>query len=383
MHQQRIDLMASKLAVRLPFIATIFSGMKRSIESVGTACVKGTHVKFDPDFMDKRDDEELLFICAHEALHTAFLHSYRLGGRDPALWNMAADAVINRELISTGMVMPKYAKGEAGGKEGEKLGVLLPWVTAEMETETVYQRLLQEQEEKGGESKNGGWGDSGDLEADDGADGTEDSEAEVKVMVAQAARTAFASGDKSAMIQRILGAVKQSDNDWKEETRSMLSDSSRDDYSYRRFSRRFIGDGLYLPSLYSESLGVLGVGIDTSGSMTERQLSVIQAELRTIIEDCAPSKVIVVYCDSKINRVDTFAAGEELNLQMCGGGGTDMRKITSYFDGVEERLAGVIIFSDLETPFPAVEPDYQLLWGAVGASRNARAPVGRTVEVRV
>lgn len=404
-HQKRIDMLAAKLAVRLPFIATLFSGMKRSIEPVGTACVKGMHVKFDPDFMDRRGDEELLFVCAHEALHTAFLHSYRVGGRDPGVWNKAADAVINRELVSTGMAMPKYTQADIdadpmsaalmGVKVGDKLGVLEPWVTADMETETVYQKMMEEQEKDkkkqdgkgqpgpGKPDPKGGWGESGDLEADDGAEGTEDSEAEVKVMVAQAARTAFASGDKSEMIQRILGAVKQSDIDWKEETRSMLSDSSRDDYSYRRFSRRFLWQDTYLPSMYSEELGVLGVGIDTSGSMTENQLAQIQAELRMIIEDCAPSKTIVVYCDSRINRTDVFMKGEELSLQMCGGGGTDMRKITNYFEGVEDRLAGVIIFSDLETPFPTIEPPYQLLWGAVGASRNARAPVGRTVEVRV
>lgn len=392
-HTQRIDLMAAKLAVRLPFIATLFSGMKRSIEPVGTACVKGMHVKFDPDFMDLRSDEELLFICAHEALHTAFLHSYRIGGRDPGVWNEAADAVINRELISTGMPMPVLTKADLAAhpdpagkaRAGDPLGVLLPWVTPEMETETVYQKLLEQaekQQQKKGQGQ-GGWGNSGDLQADDGAEGTENSEAEAKVMVAQAARTAFAAGDKSAMIQRILGAVKQSDVDWREETRSMLSDASRNDYSYRRFSRRFLWKDLYLPSMYSEELGVLGVGVDTSGSMTKGQLSQIQAELQQIIEDCAPSKTIVVYCDSKINRTDVFQKGEEIELSMCGGGGTDMRKITNYFEEVEDRMAGVIIFTDLETPFPEHETPYQLLWGAVGARRDARAPIGRTVEVRV
>lgn len=383
-HQQRIDIMAAKLAVRLPFIATIFSGMTRSIAPVGTACVKGMNVRFDPDFMDRRSDEELLFVCAHEALHTAFMHSYRVGDRDPALWNVAADAVINLELVSSGLSMPVLngtdVNAGMGDKVGGHLGVLLPWVTEDMDTETVYRWLMQDSPAAGGK---GGWGDSGDLEADDGAAGTEDSEAEVKVMVSQAARTAFAAGDKSAMIQRILGVVKQSAVDWKDELRSMLSGASRDDYSYRRFNRRFIGGGVYLPALHSESLGILGVGVDTSGSMTERQLSQIQAELRTIIEDCAPEKTIVVYCDSGINKVDTFLAGEELSLQMHGGGGTDMRKITDYFGGVDERLAGVVIFSDLETPFPTVEPEYQLLWGAVSARSGTRAPVGRTVEVRV
>lgn len=385
-HQQRIDTTAAKLAVRLPFIATLFSGMKRTIDDdIPTAGVKGMHVRFNPDFMDSLGDEELLFVCAHEALHTAFLHSYRIGERDHELWNTAADAVINRELKATGLTMPTYTKANLppGGKVGDIRGVLFPWVTLEMDTETVYKRLMEQAEESGKPQGKGGWGGSGDLEADDGAEGTEDSEAEVRVLVSQAARTAFASGDKSALIQTILGVVKQSNVDWRDELRTMLTDPARNDYSYRRFSRRFIGQGLYLPSLYSEDLGVLGVGIDTSGSMTQAQLNQIQAELRVIIEDCSPEKTIVVYCDSRINSTATFNKGDELVLKMQGGGGTDMRKITSYFEDSEERLAGVVIFSDLETPFPTQEPSYPLLWGAVGAMQGAYAPVGRTVEIRV
>lgn len=399
-HQQRIELTASKLAVRLPFIATLFSGMKREIAHVGTACVKGMHVKFDPDFMDCRDNEELLFVAAHEALHPAFLHSYRLDGRDPELWNVAGDAVINLELAAAGLIMPKwnekdfdrYPEARKEYKVGDKMGVLLPWVKPEMDTETVYKRLLQEREQekkegKGGkgdkDGRKGGWGNQGDLEQADGSEETADSEAEVKVLVSQAARTAFASGDKSELIKKIIGVVKQADVDWKEEMRAMLQDSSRDDYSYRRFSKRFICQDLYMPSLYSECMGTLGVGVDTSGSMTQRQLDQIQAELRVIVEDCAPQRVIVVYCDSRINSVETFEKGDELVLKMQGGGGTDMRKIIDYFSGVEERLAGVVIFSDLYTPFPKDEPEYPLLWGAVGAERGAQAPVGKTVEVRV
>ena len=399
-HMDKLELAASKLAIRVPFIATIFSGLDRSIdESVATAAVGGMKVKFSPKLIDSVDDEELLFICAHEAMHPALLHPYRRGSRDMGLWNEAGDAVINPELISSGLKMPRwdaakfaaYPEGADTYKVGDVFGVLHDWVTPEMETEVVYKRLLQEQEEQekksGGSGKpspKGGWGDSGDLEDGGGEDATDgDSEAEVRVLVTQAARTAFAAGDKSSLVQRILGVARQSETDWCDETRTMLNDPSRHDYSYRRFSRRFMWTGLYLPSMYSEELGVLGCGIDTSGSMTSSQLAQINKELNAIVEDCAPSKVIVVYCDSNINRVDTFMAGEDVVLSMCGGGGTDMRKIVDYFSGVDERLSGVIIFTDLETPFPAQEPHYPLLWGAVGADPHIKPPVGRRVEVRV
>lgn len=398
--QRRVDTAAAKLAIRLPFIATIFSGMRREIADVGTACVKGMHVRFDPLFVSVLDDEELMFVAAHEAEHTAYLHSYRMGDRDPGVWNTAGDGMINPELISAGLKMPRWDDAKlaafpgSGKKKGDPFGVLLPWVTPDMVVEDVYKKLLEEQEkqEKDGKGKpgkgtpgkqKGGWANQGDLEADDGKEGDGESEAEVKTMIAQAARTAFASGDKSAMIKRILGVVQQSEIDWKDETRSMLADPNRNDYSYRRYSRRFIYQGLYLPSLYSEDLGTLGVGVDVSGSMTDQQLSKIQSELRTIIEDCSPERTVVVYCHTDICRVDTFEKGEELVLEMPETGGTDMRKIVEYFNEYEGKLAGLILFTDLETPFPEQEPPYPFLWGAVGARREIRPPCGRVVEVKV
>lgn len=400
--KRRLDIAAAKLAIRIPFIATIFSGMRRDVdEETPTAKVRGMHCIFGAAFIDALDDEELLFVGAHEAYHTALLHSYRVADRDGGVWNEAGDAVINPELILAGLKMPTWDDKKfnlfpeaklMGKKNGDPFGVLIDWVKPEANTEEVYAKLMKEQEKKGKgkgngtpdvNSPKGGWNNDGDLEKDDGKEGDGESEAEVRTMIAQAARTAFASGDKSAMVKRILGVVTKSDIDWKDETRSMLADPNRNDYSYRRFSRRFMYNGLYLPSLYSEDLGTLGVGIDTSGSMTERQLSIIQSELRTIIEDCAPEKVIVVYCDANINRVDVFPKGDEVTLEMVGGGGTDMRLIVDYFNNLDEKLAGVIIFTDLETPFPEQEPDYPFLWGAVNARQGADAPIGRVVEVQV
>ena len=398
--KRRVDIAAAKLAIRIPFIATIFSGMRRTIDpDLDTAAVRGMHVRFGPKFVGTLNAEELIFVSAHEAYHTALLHSYRVEDRDPWLWNTAGDAVINAELILAGLTFPTWDQlkleahpeaAAAGKKTGDPFGVLFDWVKADSNTEDVYKKLMQDQEGEGkgkgkgeGDKKKGGWANQGDLEKDDGREGDGESEAEVKVLVTQAARTAFASGDKSAMVKRILGVVSQSEIDWKDETRSMLADPARNDYSYRRYSRRFMYNGLYLPSMFSEEMGVLGVGIDVSGSMTPPQLDRIQAELRTIIEDCAPSKVIVAYCHTSVYEVEVFHKGEELVLEMKQSGGTDMRELVNYFNESEEKLAGVIIFTDLETPFPEQEPPYPFLWGAVGARTGTVPPVGRAVEVRV
>jgi predicted metal-dependent peptidase len=44
-------------------------------------------------------EEEWRFVIAHEMLHAALRHGDRVGGRDPYLWNCAADFVINGWLV--------------------------------------------------------------------------------------------------------------------------------------------------------------------------------------------------------------------------------------------------------------------------------------------
>ncbi len=48
-------------------------------------------------------DHELRFVIAHELLHVGLRHDVRCGGRDPYLWNVACDFVINGWLIEMGL----------------------------------------------------------------------------------------------------------------------------------------------------------------------------------------------------------------------------------------------------------------------------------------
>lgn len=58
------------------------------------------------------------FVLAHEMLHAALRHGDRVGGRDPYLWNVAADYVINGWLMEMGVGAPPdgllYDPGLAG-----------------------------------------------------------------------------------------------------------------------------------------------------------------------------------------------------------------------------------------------------------------------------
>ncbi|KOV84967.1 hypothetical protein [Nocardia sp. NRRL S-836] len=72
--------------------------------------------------------EEWRFVLAHEMLHAALRHCDRVGGRDPYLWNVAADFVVNGWLVEMGV-----------GSAPE--GVLHDPALAGLSAESVYDRI--------------------------------------------------------------------------------------------------------------------------------------------------------------------------------------------------------------------------------------------------
>ncbi|MFJ4185740.1 hypothetical protein [Kitasatospora sp. NPDC089509] len=77
-------------------------------------------------------DEEWRFILGHEILHAALRHGERRGGRDPFLFNVAADYVINGWLLEMGVgEMPE--------------GLLHDPQLAGLSAEEVYDRIARDQ----------------------------------------------------------------------------------------------------------------------------------------------------------------------------------------------------------------------------------------------
>ena len=304
--EERVSLVASRMTLREPFIAAVFTKLKREFRMDGTAYTNGKAVGYGVEFCAKLTDEELLFVSMHEALHVVFMHMWRRESRNPAVFNIATDAVINKMLKDKFYAMPQG-------------GVLLPWVTSDMDAEDVYRRLMEEnpnpQQQPGqnqdgdgdgeplpGQTGGGGFDGKGDL-----ADAPDQSDAaDMEATIMTAARMAKACGDRSAMIERILGGELAPTVPWTEVTRNLLSSHARNDFSYRRFNRRMIGRGIYMPSLYSEAMGGLVVGVDTSGSIGPNELDQIAGEITAIAQDCNPDWVEVVYCDTRVGGTERF-----------------------------------------------------------------------------
>ncbi|MHB8125322.1 MAG: vWA domain-containing protein [Desulfitobacteriaceae bacterium] len=78
------------------------------------------------------DDYECRFVMAHELLHVGLRHQTRCQGRDPYLWNVACDYVINGWLVEMGL-------GEL-----PKVGALYDPELKGLSAEAIYDRIVQD-----------------------------------------------------------------------------------------------------------------------------------------------------------------------------------------------------------------------------------------------
>ena len=384
-HTDRLDLAYSKLGLREPFIAAVMTRVKREINNtkVTTAGTNGSYCWYNSVFMDKQDEEELFGLVLHESCHVVLMHMWRREGRDPSLWNYANDAIINAYIRSRGYKLPAN-------------GVDLKWVRDEHSSEYVYAKLKENPpppQPKGsaGQSGDGEGGDEDSQQPDAGGfDGKGDLEdavdeatrTDMEATIVAAAKMAKDCGHGSSLIDRVLDNVGKSNVHWQDVTRSMLTESAAADYTYMRPSRRFIGSGLYLPSLRTEALGGLCIGFDTSGSMFgERECNQIAGEIQAIVDDLQPSFVEVVYCDAVVTSVQRFERDDLLQLKPTGGGGTRFKPVFDHMQESDEHYCGMIYFTDMEGNLSECnEPEFPVIWADIGRS-HPDAPFGTRVEV--
>jgi predicted metal-dependent peptidase len=148
--------------------------------------------------------------------------------------------------------------------------------------------------------------------------------------------------------------------DWRDALRAFVARARAPVHTWSRPSRRFPGRLGEIPGRAYRPRPVLRptilVAIDTSLSMTERELAEIARQLRPMSEH---AQLIIVECDAAIARVYPFRG---VVGSVKGRGGTDLRPV---FDArfLESRGAdGVVYFTDGEGPFPERPPHVPVLW---------------------
>jgi Uncharacterized protein conserved in bacteria len=204
------------------------------------------------------------------------------------------------------------------------------------------------------------------------------SEADWQQAVQQAAVLAKGQGTMPGALKRFAKVASESRIDWRSAMRRFAQEVARADYSFARPNVRYVAGGMYLPSLHSTEIGVIAVGVDTSGSVDQTLLDQFASEIRTIADEIHPRQIRVLYCDSKVQSEEIFEHDDEIVLHAQGGGGTDFRPVFDHIAGWDEPPVAVIYLTDLMGTFPDEEPVTPTLW-VTGSEHPRAVPFGEVV----
>ena len=366
--EKRIERLLAKartaLVLEHPFIGNVALNLPYIVDyGVKTAATNGKNIRYNPHFVDSLNDEERKFLVAHECLHPMLEHTYRRNGRNHKRWNQAADYVINKLLDDE-----KIGKMPQGGLLDNNIHQ-----AGGGTTDGIY-NILPEPDDDG----NNGHGDPLD-DCNDGGDTPAEQaqqEAEWKVRVAQAAQAAKMMGKMSAGLERLVGEILKPKVDWRDVLRKFLEKCKSDQRSWSKFNRRFLAQGIYLPSVSGESLGEIAFAVDCSGSITQDVIDQFAAEIRSAKEDGNPTKIHVVYFDSEVSHYECYGRDDDLDIKPHGGGGTAFSPVFEYFAEHDINPVACVFLTDLCCNDFGEQPAYPVLWVSTD---EGTAPFGEVV----
>lgn len=380
-----------KLFLTAPFYSFVLGHLQIvEAEWCKTMATDGRYIYWNRAFVDKMTEDETVGVLAHETLHVCWLHPLRLGLRDHTLWNIACDIAINQTLLDGKFSLP------AGGVFGPQFDKYKGW-SANAIYEDIFQNaekvsyIFDNQGEGGdgeGDQQGKTWGGVISPKDEHGNPISEaaarELEEETKIKVKGAAESAKSRGKLPAGLEGLIEAIGKPKVNWKEYIQTWVSGVTPDNYSWARPNRKmFINHHVYMPRMQLNGAGVGVLSVDTSGSVSDRELVEYVREIAGVIEMCRPDKLYIIQHDAIVQRVDVWEAGMDFkDLKIKGRGGTCIRPVFNYMaNEIDEQVNWMVCFTDMGIgDYPQDGgPKFPVLWCATGPDN---APFGTYLPLK-
>jgi predicted metal-dependent peptidase len=359
---------------------------------------------YNPDFLEKLSDEEIMIVLKHEFMHLILEH---VTGRMPdksqmRMWNHATDLAINSEIF------PKECKDSIKnlwdmcllpGKEGPYKD-LPRGESADFYFDKIKE-MVEEQKKNGNQNQQGegeGEGQSGGGQPQDGEgdgsgfdchegwgeDGNNPIPQEVRELAKERLRQAMNEAANEANRTGSWGTISQSMRkdiikrlsskvDWKKVLRYFIKTSQKADKqnSVRKINRRF-------PYIHAgrktNRTAKIAISIDQSGSVSDAMLMTFFAELDNLAEF---AEFTVIPFDDGVaeEKIYVWKKGQKKKAERVLCGGTNFDSPTKYVN--DKNFDGHIILTDMCAPKP-IPSKCQRMW--MTDEDNARNPYFKTNE---
>lgn len=206
----------------------------------------------------------------------------------------------------------------------------------------------------------------------------------VEIAQASVLESMKSQGKGSGALQRMFEEILNPVVPWTDHIRGIFNRKvGSGSYNWRKPDRRHIINDLYMPSRSGNGAGWVVVWGDTSGSIGNDELAKYLAELTSIVEDCQPQRLTVVWCDADIQRIDEIEEPSDLDQIRYdgapGGGGTDCQPVFDWIADHTDTPEVFIGFTDGYVTFPPQAPPIPVIIWAM--TTNKVAPFGDTVAI--
>lgn len=384
------------LTMRLNFVET------KSIPSLGVD--KFGNCYYNKEFVDDLSQEKINAVLCHEVMHCALKHLERDKGKDRELWNISTDAVINSMLKKDGASFPEnsilpdyYGTIKLFGKEIKKCH--------KKSANEVYDKLYNEWKDlkkKTRKAINNAWdkhiykgnSNSGKSEKSDKNEGESDglgvSDKDINTEnvdweeeLAAASSQARMKGNLPAGCERLIDELLDSKIDWKGLLYKYITNALPFDYTWKRKSKKSYSTGVYLPNVKKEKVDLI-VSIDTSGSISKKDLKKFSSELLGIANSFENLDLTIIYNDTEVYgpyNLRNPTSEDIIRLRPKGGGGTNHIPVFKWAEENKESNKLLVCFTDGYTSFPE-NPSIETVWILAGRHIDKDGiPFGRVIEL--
>ena len=344
--------------------------------------IKG-ELKYKKDFIDFCTEEELKFVLAHEVGHLVFGHLLRLGTRDPKGWNYATDFVLNSILQKDGFrvlnrdgfkcLLPDYHDKitigntiitDVSEKTAEELYDCFPKQKSETQQGFDYHEFSKGIEQQ--------------------AEAIKEAE-KWKNATAEAATYAKMRGNLPNGMENLIGNILDPKQNWKQILIKYVRNALPYDSTFSKPNKNFLAHGIIMPGQMRESIEIV-VAIDTSGSVSDKEMSEFLGEMRGIAKVHRNVKMTVIQGDAEVEDVFDIHSRDikkMLNFKRKGYGGTSHIPIFEYVKEKIPLCKLLIAFTDGYSDIDRVtKPNYDVIWGLTSNGTEEQIKWGRIVRMK-
>ena len=394
----RIIVARVGLLLRHPFFGNMATRLRiiAADDWCPTAAVDGRNLYYNTQFFNTMTNKEVEFVIAHEILHCVFDHLARRDDRDPTIFNIAADYIVNNTLVRDRIgTKPTFIdcfqdfKYEGWTSEEVYDDIFKKYDEQEL---NALGELLDEhvdwESSPGGEGENQGNGSNSKNNSSSRPTYSKEElkkiRDEIKEGMMSAAQTAGA-GNVPAGVARMIKELTEPKMNWREILRQQIQSTIRSDYTFMRPNRKGWHTGAILPGMDFEETIDLCIALDMSGSIGNSQAKIFLSEVKGIMDEYKDYRIKIWCFDTEVYNEDDFSAddGREITeYDIKGGGGTDFMVNWQYMKDHDIQPKKFLMFTDGYAWDSWGDPDYCdtvfLIHGDL--QKNIQSPFGVTTH---